>query len=283
MKFKYLGLNYLIFTSNYNTMFAILGFFLFHWFFSLFFHSFFLHRFATHRMFDMSKSWERVFYIMTWIAQGSSYLIPRAYAVMHRMHHTYSDTEKDPHSPHFFKDIFQMMLHTVVIFRGFVTGKNLPDEQFTREYIPMWDRLDKIAHHTFTRFLFGVAYTSFYVVFAPNYWWFLLLPVHFLMGPLQGAIVNWFGHKVGYANFDNGDHSKNTSPWGIIMMGELFQNNHHYQKYDANFAKKWFEFDTTFLIMKVMHRMKIIRLLPVPAPVVGVNEQDYKPIGEVTI
>ena len=46
---------------------------------------------------------------------------------MHRMHHTYSDTEKDPHSPYFFKDIMGMMLHTAIIFRGFVTGKNLPD------------------------------------------------------------------------------------------------------------------------------------------------------------
>ena len=35
----------------------------------------------------------------TWFFQGSSYLVPRAYGVMHRMHHVYSDTEKDPHSP----------------------------------------------------------------------------------------------------------------------------------------------------------------------------------------
>ena len=30
---------------------------------------------------------------------------------------------------------------------------------------------------------------------------FLLLPVHFLMGPFHGAIVNWAGHKYGYRNF----------------------------------------------------------------------------------
>ncbi|HJY23269.1 MAG TPA: hypothetical protein VJ279_10310, partial [Hanamia sp.] len=83
-------------------MTAILIFFFCHWFFSLFFHSFFLHRFASHKMFTTSKNWERAFYLMTWFTQGSSYLVPRAYAVMHRMHHAYSDTEKDPHSPHFF-------------------------------------------------------------------------------------------------------------------------------------------------------------------------------------
>jgi stearoyl-CoA desaturase (delta-9 desaturase) len=85
---------------------------------------------------------------------------------------------------------------------------------------------------------FAILYTGFYFAFAPNYWWFLLLPIHFLMGPIQGAVVNWFGHKLGYSNFNNGDHSKNTTPWGFIMMGELFQNNHHFKKYDPNFAKK---------------------------------------------
>ncbi len=246
-------------------MIVILLFFLCHWFFSLFFHSFFLHRFASHQMYTTSKKWEKTFYIMTWLTQGSSYLVPRAYAVMHRMHHTYSDTEKDPHSPHFFTDILHMMINTVKIFRGFQTRKNLPDPQFTKEYIPMWDKLDRLGHHTITRILFGALYTAFYIIFAPNYWWFLLLPIHFIMGPIQGAIVNWFGHKMGYSNFDNGDHSKNTTPWGIIMMGELFQNNHHFKKYDPNFAKKWYEFDTTFIVMKVLHRLKIIRLISLPA------------------
>lgn len=247
-------------------MLAIIIFFLCHWFFSLFFHSFFLHRYASHQMYTTSKGWEKTFYLMTWFVQGSSYLVPRAYAVMHRMHHTYSDTEKDPHSPYFFKDIWHMMWHTIIIFRGFLTGKNLPDAEFTKEYIPMWDKVDKVGHHIITRLVFGAAYVAFYVIFAPNYWWFLLLPIHFLMGPIQGAIVNWFGHKLGYSNFNNGDHSKNTTPWGFIMMGELFQNNHHHAKYNPNFARKWFEFDFTYLIMKGLHYVRIIRFKPV-APV----------------
>ncbi len=246
-------------------MYIIITFFLLHWFLSLFFHSFFLHRFASHQMYTTSKTWERIFYVSTWLVQGSSYLVPRAYAVMHRMHHTYSDTEQDPHSPHFFKDIYQMMRSTVVIFRGFLTHKNLPNAQFTKEYLPTWDKLDKFGHNSFVRFLFMVGYTSIYIAFAPNYWWFVLLPVHFLMGPIQGAIVNWCGHKYGYSNFNNDDHSKNSSPWGIVLMGELFQNNHHYAKDDANFAKKWFEFDLTYFIMRGFDLVGIINLKEAPA------------------
>ncbi|MFX4435558.1 hypothetical protein ABTA38_19645, partial [Acinetobacter baumannii] len=77
------------------------------------------------------------------------------------MHHAYSDTEKDPHSPHFFTDVYQMMRSTILIFRGFLTGKNLPDPQFTKEYLPVWDRLDKLGHHPVTRILFMLGYVTF--------------------------------------------------------------------------------------------------------------------------
>lgn len=246
-------------------MFAILLFFTIHWFLSLFFHSFFLHRFATHQMYTTSKRWEKVFYFATWLLQGSSFLVPRAYGVLHRMHHEHSDTEQDPHSPHFFKDVWHMMKSTHCMFRGLVTRRLTPDPMFTKDYLPEWDRLDKFGNHFVTRIVFALLYISFYVHFAPNYWLFLLLPIHFFMGAVQGAIVNWCGHKYGYSNFDNGDQSKNSSPWGILLMGELFQNNHHFASKDANFAKKWFEFDLTFLIMRLMHKMKIIQIIPVPA------------------
>jgi stearoyl-CoA desaturase (Delta-9 desaturase) len=82
-----------------NINLIIILFFLGHWWLSLFFHTAFLHRYGSHKMYTMSPFMEKVFYFLTWFFQGSSYLIPRAYAVMHRMHHEYSDTKEDPHSP----------------------------------------------------------------------------------------------------------------------------------------------------------------------------------------
>ncbi|MCK7555101.1 acyl-CoA desaturase [Chitinophaga sedimenti] len=245
-------------------MIAILTFLCVHWFLSLFFHTFFLHRYASHQMYTTSKGWERFFYFCTWFFQGSSYLIPRAYGTMHRMHHEFSDTEHDPHSPHFFKDVWSMMVTTRKIYNGFATRTTVVDEKFTEDPLPEWDALDRFGDHNITRLVFALSYVAFYVVFAPHWAWFLLLPIHFLIGPVQGAVVNWCGHKYGYSNFDNGDKSKNTSPWGILLMGELFQNNHHKFKDSPNFAKKWYEFDPSFMVMKVMHAVGIIKLKPVP-------------------
>jgi len=237
----------------------ILVFFLAHWFLSLFFQTFFLHRYASHKMFKMNPFWEKVFYFCTFLFQGSSFLNPRAYAIMHRMHHAFSDTEKDPHSPHFIKDVFGLMLKTKDIYLAFQRYKTEPEPQFRDRY-PTWAFVDGMGDHWVTRVCFGIAYTAFYVAFATHWWMFLLLPIHFLMGPVQGAIVNWCGHKYGYSNFDNDDHSKNTLPFDFLMMGELFQNNHHKRPNNANFAKRWFEFDPTYPVMKLLHAMRIIKL-----------------------
>jgi stearoyl-CoA desaturase (delta-9 desaturase) len=47
-------------------------------------------------------------------------------------------------------------------------------------------------------------------------------------------------------------------------MGELFQNNHHKAKDNANFARRWFEFDLTYQIMRGMHTLRIIQLKALP-------------------
>lgn len=237
----------------------ILVFFLCHWFFSLFFQTFFLHRYASHKMFKMTPFWEKTFYMMTFLSQGSSFLNPRAYAIMHRMHHAYSDTEKDPHSPHFIEDVWGLMIKTKNIYLEYVKFKIEPEPAFRDRY-PTWPLIDRIGDLWITRSVFILIYIAFYVYFAEYWWMFLLLPIHFLMGPMHGAIVNWCGHKYGYSNYDNDDHSKNSLPLDFLMMGELFQNNHHKQPNNVNFANKWFEFDPSYPIIKLLHILRIIRL-----------------------
>jgi len=241
----------------------ILIFFLTHWFLSLFCQTFFLHRYGAHKMFTTSPFWEKFFYFLTFISQGSSFLNPRAYAILHRMHHAYSDTEKDPHSPHFFRDVWQMTMHTKEIYSDYAKHKVEPEKAFRGNY-PEWKALDKIGDMWPVRILFGILYILFYIKFATAWWMFLLLPIHFFMGPIHGAIVNWCGHKYGYSNYDNDDHSKNTLPIDIFLMGELMQNNHHKKPNSINFAQKKFEIDPSYQIIKVLTFFRIIKLRKEP-------------------
>jgi stearoyl-CoA desaturase (delta-9 desaturase) len=199
--------------------------FLVHWHLSVFCQSFFLHRYGAHRQFSMSRGWERFFNVLTALSQNSSYLNPRGYAILHRMHHAYSDDARDPHSPKDYGAIipglFRMMMRTKHIYHQIAYFEVEPEARF-------------------------------------DGWQWALLPGHWIMGAVHGAIVNWSGHRYGYRNFPNDDVSRNSLPVDFLTAGELYQNNHHKYPMSANFAVRWFELDTTYQIMRVLNWLGVI-------------------------
>jgi stearoyl-CoA desaturase (delta-9 desaturase) len=241
-------------------MTVILVFFATHWLVSVFCQTFFLHRYGAHRQFTFAKGWERFFHVLTYVSQGSSYLNPRAYAILHRMHHAFSDTEKDPHSPVFYSNAGSMMWATKHRYDNFAYRRVEPEARFDGGY-PDWPALEKLGQSWPMRIFWVLAYTSVYVVFAPSLWFFLLLPAHFIMGPIHGAIVNWGGHKYGYRNFESADVSRNTLFIDFLTLGELFQNNHHEYAMSPRFAARWFEIDPTYPIILLLEKVGIIENL----------------------
>ncbi len=239
----------------------VIFFFILHWYLSLFTQTFFDHRYGAHKMFTMNKFWEKFFYIVTYLFQGSSYLTPKVYGIMHRMHHAYSDTEKDPHSPHNHGNALTMMLSARNVYNNLIDNNITAEERFTND-LPEWKLIDKIGESRYSRIGWALLYTTFYLIFATQWWMFLLLPIHFAMGAVHGAIVNWFGHKVGYSNFNNNDASKNTLLVDFLMLGELFQNNHHKNFSKANFSARWFEIDPVYPVIKLLDWLRVIKLAP---------------------
>lgn len=260
---------------------AIAIFFVLHWQAAVFFQSFFLHRYGAHRQFEMSPRMEKVFYFLTWFVQGSSFLSPRGYAILHRLHHAYSDTPKDPHSPHYYRDVFSMMWTTKIRYEGLVTRKELPEPKFDGGY-PEWPALDKFADTWAVRVAFMGAYVAFYVVFATQWWMYMLLPFHFLMGPVHGAIVNWAGHKYGYRNYASDDKSRNGLFFDFLTMGELFQNNHHKYGMSPSFAVRTFEVDPTYVIMKGLHALGVIDMTGAQKMRWSPADLEAKPAREIT-
>lgn len=242
-----------------SVLMAILLFFVGHWYLSLFFQTFFHHRYAAHKMFTMSKFWEKVFYIGSFIAQGSSYLSPYAYGILHRMHHSYADTKKDPHSPKYSKNIFDMMWKTKVIYSGIANNKIEVEEKFKKD-VPSWHSFDRFVDKMPIRLLWIPLYFLFYWYFSPHWVWYGLILIHAIMGPFHGAIINWFAHKIGYVNFKVSDTSKNIMPVDIFMLGEGYHNNHHSHPARANFGIKWHEFDPVYPIIVIFDKLGIIQL-----------------------
>ena len=217
-----------------------------HWYLSLFCQSFYLHRYISHRMFHLTRRWNRFFCLATIVSQGPSFLRPALYRKLHVRHHSYSDLELDPHSPHHSKNIVLMMKKTL---NEYLSAKDLKED-----FPTMIGFFDSLA----VRLLFVVAYIALYLVFTDSLWYLLLVPLHSLMGPIHGAIVNWFGHKSGYRNFETNDQSRNTFIRDYLMMGELYQNNHHARPQSLNFSFKSKEVDLTYQVIHLLDKVKIV-------------------------
>ena len=203
---------------------------------------------------------EKVFYVLTWIFQGSNYLSAYGYGVMHRMHHAYADTPDDPHSPKYDESIWKMMWKTKSIYSAIVKGKRSVPEKF-KKGVPKWESFDELAGSWPSRLVWGTLYTLVYMNFATELWLWALLPIQYMLSPIHGAIINWFAHKYGYRNFEVGDTSKNFLPFDFLMMGESYHNNHHKHGSKANFGGvRWHEIDPTYLIIRILDKAGVISL-----------------------
>lgn len=234
-------------------------FFIILWYLSLFAQTFLQHRYAAHGAFTMSKPWERFFYVFAYIVQGSSYMSPRSYAIMHRLHHAYTDTEKDPHSPQHSSNLFTMMWKARNYYRNIYLDKMEVDNKFTKN-LPDWPALDKFAHSLFSRLLWIGIYIGIFIWLSPSAWWYLLLPFVITMGPLHGTIVNWFAHKYGYINFNLKNSSQNLFSVDILMLGESYHNNHHRHPSAINFGSKWHELDPVYPVILLFNWLHIIQI-----------------------
>lgn len=230
------------------------------WYGGLFFQTFFLHRYAAHQTFTMSKTAEKITYILTWVFQGSNYLSAYGYGVMHRMHHAYADTEKDPHSPKFDDNVMKMMWRTKNTYQDINQQRIAVDPKFTKN-VPQWLAFDKIASSRISRIMWTLLYVLFFLQFATAWWQWLFLPIIILMAPIHGVIINWYAHIYGYVNFKVSDTSKNLLPFDFLMMGEAYHNNHHKHGGRANFGVKWHEFDPTYFIMRILNKLGFIKFV----------------------
>jgi stearoyl-CoA desaturase (delta-9 desaturase) len=184
---------------------------------------------------------------------------PRVYAIMHRIHHAFTDTEHDPHSPSYDRNVISMMWRTSANYVGIMNGSIKVEDRFTKN-VPDWRWFDRWGNTWISRTLWTAFYVWFYVMVAPSAWWYLLIPIHVVMGPIHGVIINWFAHKYGEVNFETDNTSKNLFKVDLLMLGEGYHNNHHKFPSRTNFAVKKGEFDPVYPVIALLKKMKVIKL-----------------------
>jgi stearoyl-CoA desaturase (delta-9 desaturase) len=170
----------------------------------------------------------------------------------HRIHHQYSDTPQDPHSPRdgaWWSHIGWIMLgegrhDKVDYFRRYVP-------ELTRDRFYLW--LNK--YHWVPLTVLG----ALLLVFGG-------LPMFLWAGCLRvtvGLHCTWFvnsaTHLWGSRRFQTRDDSRNSWWVALITFGEGWHNNHHGKPNSARHGLAWYELDMTWLQILLLEKLGIAK------------------------
>ena len=209
------------------------------------------HRYFSHRSFKTGRVFQ---FLLAFLGQSSAQRGVLWWAAKHRLHHKYSDTDQDVHSP--VKHGFWYS-HVLWIFskRGRTADYSLiKDFQKYPEmvWLEKWERLPP--------FLLGVA------VWAVAGWsglfvGFFLSTVLLFHGTFT---INSLSHVYGKQPYITGDHSRNNLLLAIITLGEGWHNNHHHFPSAAPQGFRWWQIDVTYYILKILSAFRIVWDLRLP-------------------
>ncbi|MBL6764727.1 MAG: fatty acid desaturase [Verrucomicrobiae bacterium] len=219
--------------------------------------SVFYHRALAHGAITL-RPWLRWFVIRSgvWLTG----IDPKAWACMHRTHHVESDTERDPHSPVHY-GIFGTFIGQLRSYEKNLVGLIIGRKQYTDVVADM----DFPVSWIFRKKLWFLPYLI-HVCVATGLWYWLKNPwvsgayfIGMMSHPVQGWLVNAFGHAIGYRNFNLTDNSRNNTLVAWATLGEGFQNNHHHDPGSAKFSVKFWEIDMGYWICCVFRLFGLIK------------------------
>lgn len=228
----------------------------------------FYHRGWAHRAITMKPWLERG--VLRW-GSWLTGLDPKGWVCMHRLHHKHSDTEDDPHSP-VHGGFFGILFGQLRSYERVLIGLARRDKKYTSmvadlDFDVSWLNKKRLWYLPY------VVHLGIGLALGLAFGWWLLGAAYFLgmmSHPVEGWLVNAFGHAIGGRNFDTDDNSRNNLLVAWLVQGEGLQNNHHRYPSSAKFAFRWWEPDLGYTFCRLLAAFGMItihreKLIPSPA------------------
>lgn len=227
------------------------------------------HRLFTHRSFETNRFVTFIVGVLGSMAVQGPIL---TWVATHRSHHQHSDEQDDPHSPNVhgegLRNVIRGWWHSHV---GWMLSPDYPNLE---RYVPdlKRDRLVRWLSRTFPLWVaLGLVIPAALGGLLTLSWSGALLG--FLWGGLARVFlihhvtwsINSVCHLWGARPFESRDQSRNNALFGILAFGEGWHNNHHAFPTSARHGLRWWEIDTSYLVIRGLELIGMAKRVRVPS------------------
>ncbi|MEA2200398.1 MAG: hypothetical protein QOI89_994 [Solirubrobacteraceae bacterium] len=251
------------------------------------------HRLLTHRAFETHR-WLR--YALAILGSMSVQGPVIDWVADHRKHHTFTDEEGDPHSPHAghgkgLRGMFTGLWHAHVGWL-FETHGQASSKRFAR---------DLLEDRTMRRINKGFPLIALYSLGIPFLLGFALSGGSLVDGGLSALLwgglvriflvhhvtwsINSICHFFGRRRFETDDESTNVFWLALPSLGEAWHHNHHAFPQSAFHGLRWYELDPSGWLILGLARVglawDVVRVTPerARAKLAGANQARREPVA----
>ena len=203
------------------------------------------HRYFSHRSYKTSRPFQLFLALLGTTATQKG---PLWWASTHRIHHKYSDTERDVHSPMRRGFWWSHMGWWLSREHENTDLALIPDFAGYPElrWIEKWNVLGPLA------MIGGLLAFGGFDVFL---WAYVVSTCALMHGVFT---INSLSHVFGSRRYATTDTSRNNFLLALITLGEGWHNNHHHYMSSATQGFFWWEIDVSFYILKGLEKVGLV-------------------------
>ncbi|KAM5580550.1 palmitoyl-monogalactosyldiacylglycerol delta-7 desaturase, chloroplastic [Rosa sericea] len=213
------------------------------------------HRNLAHRSFKLPRWLEYSFaYCAVLSLQGS----PIEWVSTHRIHHQFTDTWDDPHSP--IKGFWYSHIGWIVDYHSRFGTPDALEFKNVGDLKKQW--YYRFLHCTYPCHSVALGILLYAGGGLPFLVWGMGVRTVFFLHITFS--INSICHIWGKQVWNTGDLSRNNWLLGLLALGEGWHNNHHAFEYSARQGLEWWEIDTTWYIIRFLEAIGLATDVKLP-------------------
>jgi fatty-acid desaturase len=187
------------------------------------------HRYFSHRSFNAGVWYEYIVLILGPLS-GAGHVL--GWVGVHRLHHNYSDTIQDPHSPKY-QSIWRVLTSTFKV--PAIKHRHVVDLLKNKRVMWFYRYHNHIRVGTFLFSFLLPTWVAITFIYMPMVW-----------GYLGFGLINTICHY--------GEGVRNSAFVNIFTGGEGWHANHHENPKDWKIGKKWYEWDPAAWFIRLIKK-----------------------------